>query len=428
MESTPDIHDLPEPGSKAHRAPSAATEPPRASSRGLRKTAIRIALLCLSTAFALAALEIASRVLWPLPLPMADVRNAGLYAPTTRGCGLTPGYRGMFSLVTQQGEHPVSINSLGMRGPEIKTKQPGERRILVVGDSLPFGYGVSDEETMCHRLQSRMNADGHRIIVGNGGIPGMGNFESTLRILDLAPDFEPDAVLMCIYLGNDALDNRIREVEVVGGLRFTGAWAQLMRTSWRARMAARFQSCLWIETMLAEKLPDASLLADAICIAQQDRSLVGFPGNNPPDGQSYAGLFLDTVNEARGWPPEAPPALPRALDDFRNALIAAREAAAGKPIAAVILPTLHHLDDANYKSGLAGAGLEEAGFQRGLIQGRLKRLCEDIGVPCIDTTPHLEAQADHSALFLQDRGHLSPLGNDEVAKLMADASAQLLRL
>lgn len=415
-------------GSEASRAASEAASPTKASSRGVRKVAVRLATLCASTAFALLMLEIAARSLWTLPMPMADIRNAGLYTQTPRGCGLTPGFRHVFSLLADPGGYPVSINSLGMRGTEIKPKQPGEQRILVLGDSLPFGYGVSDEETMCHRLQTRMGDAGHRIVVGNGGIPGLGNIESANRLLDLAPAFEPDAVLMCIYLGNDALDNRIREVEVVGGLRFTGAWAQLMRTSWRARMAARFKSCLWIETMLIERLPDASLLADAIRLAQQDRSLIGFPGNNPPDSQSYAGLFLDTVDEERGWPAEAPPALPRALDDFRNALLAAKEGARGKPIAAVILPTLHHLDDENYKSGLAMAGLEEAGFQRGRIQGRLKRLCADIGVPCIDITPHLEAQVEHSALFLQDRGHLSPLGNDEVAKLLADASAQLLRL
>ena len=415
-------------GSEARRSAPEAACAPKSSSRGFRRVAARLASLYASTALALLILEFAARSLWTLPLPMADYRNAGLYAPTPRGCGLTPGFRQVFSLLAGQDGYPVSINRLGMRGAEIGTKQPDERRILVLGDSLPFGYGVSDEDTMCQRLQARMGQAGHRIVVGNGGIPGLGNIESALRLLDLAPAFEPDAILMCIYLGNDALDNRIREVEVVGGLRFTGAWAQLMRSSWRARMAARFKSCLWIETMLVEKFPDTSLLAEAISLAKQDQSLVGFPGNDPPGSQSYAGLFLDTVDDDRRWPADAPPALPRALDDFRDGLIAAKDAARGKPFAAVILPTLHHLDDVNYKSGLAAAGLEKTGFQRGLIQGRLKQLCEELGVPCIDTTPHLEAQADHAALFLEDRGHLSPLGNDEVAKLLADASAQLLRL
>lgn len=420
-----DNHRIPE----NPEAPTTATprsQPVAAASSVARKAAFASVALLVSSAFACAGLEITARLLWQLPPSMADFRNAGMYARTPRGCGLTPGFRQVFSLIADHEGYPVSINSSGMRGPEIAPRSDGESRILVVGDSLPFGYGVAEEDTLCQRLQSRMTREGRRAVVGNGGIPGLGNLESARRIGDLAPAFDPDAIVLCIYLGNDAIDNRTRDVEVVGGLRFVGSWAMLMRTSWRARMAARSKACLWIETFLVEQFPDRSLLADAVRFAQADDSLVGFPGNNPPDSQSYAGLFLDTVSWERAWPAGAPAAMPRAMDDFRRALLDARDAASGKPVLALILPTLHHLDDENYRAGLAAAGLEASGFRRGLIQERITSLCAELRVPCVDATAHLEALPDHSSLFLEDRGHLSPLGNDKVAELLAQASEKLL--
>lgn len=268
--------------------------------------------------------------------------------------------------------------------------------------------------------------NGNCVVVGNGGIPGFGNLESARRIRDLSPTFKPDAVLFCIYLGNDAIDNRTTDVDVVGGLRFVGAWAKLMQTSFRARMAARLKACLWIETFLVERFPDASLLTDAIRFAKSDESVVGFSGYNPPDSQAYAGLFLDSVSLDRAWPPGPQPAIPRALDDIRRALLDAKSAASGKPIMAALLPTLHHLDDANFSIGLSAAGLDTAGFQRGLIQSRIANLCTEVGVPLVDATVHLEALPAHSSLFLEDRGHLSPLGNDKVAEVLEPAVATLI--
>lgn len=62
----------------------------------LRKVIFALATLFGSTAFALLGLEVAAHLLWTMPPSMADFRNAGLYARTPQGCGLTPGFRRMF--------------------------------------------------------------------------------------------------------------------------------------------------------------------------------------------------------------------------------------------------------------------------------------------------------------------------------------------
>jgi len=48
----------------------------------------------------------------------------------------------------------VHINSIGLRSPEIAVpKPPGTKRVLVLGDSVAFGWGVAEEETFSRRLE-----------------------------------------------------------------------------------------------------------------------------------------------------------------------------------------------------------------------------------------------------------------------------------
>lgn len=72
---------------------------------------------------------------------------------------------------------PVAINSDGLRGREINTpKPPHTFRILAVGDSVTFGYGVREEDTYVKVLERRLNegeSGGREFEVLNGGTLGV---------------------------------------------------------------------------------------------------------------------------------------------------------------------------------------------------------------------------------------------------------------
>src|SRR5438477_8533468 len=75
---------------------------------------------------------------------------------------------------TKVGHKPVHINSHGTRGPEFQTaKPPNTLRILCLGDSRTFGWGLSEAETYCgmlaHLLQEQVG-DQKRIEVINAGV------------------------------------------------------------------------------------------------------------------------------------------------------------------------------------------------------------------------------------------------------------------
>jgi hypothetical protein len=82
-----------------------------------------------------------------LPGPMY-VRSA------TRGYDLKPGYRGEGERSPYLVHPPIAINSLGLRGRDAAAeKPPGAFRILCLGDSYVFGWGVDDEESFPARLE-----------------------------------------------------------------------------------------------------------------------------------------------------------------------------------------------------------------------------------------------------------------------------------
>ena len=101
----------------------------------------------------------------------------------------------------------ISTNALGFRDREIERKQDGELRILLLGDSITFGYGVSDEETYGRKLESIL-ASG---LVGRSE-PSMPEWADSipfrkLRFSRIRPSaIDPDVVSL-LYLPNDIDSN-----------------------------------------------------------------------------------------------------------------------------------------------------------------------------------------------------------------------------
>lgn len=98
----------------------------------------------------------------------------------------------------------IEINSHGMRGPEVEQAKPADTfRILMVGDSLTFGWGVKAEETFSQRLEALLVQDNRRVEVLNTGI---GNTNTPMQAQLFAAHgrtFQPDLVIINYFI-NDA--------------------------------------------------------------------------------------------------------------------------------------------------------------------------------------------------------------------------------
>ncbi len=106
----------------------------------------------------------------------------------------------------------LTINEKGLRDRDYPyEKPPGTKRILVLGDSFVWGYGVADDEIFTERLEqmleeSPINA-GEKIEVINTGVSGWGTDQEYLFLQQEGFKYSPDIVILAFYIGNDISNN-----------------------------------------------------------------------------------------------------------------------------------------------------------------------------------------------------------------------------
>jgi lysophospholipase L1-like esterase len=110
-------------------------------------------------------------------------------------------YRGVFE------DAPVSINSHGFRAPEWQVAKPaGLLRLMILGDSVVFGWGAPQDSIFSARLQKKFDADGARVEVIAAGV-GSWNTRTEYEYLKTRGlEFEPDVVLL-VATNNDIVPN-----------------------------------------------------------------------------------------------------------------------------------------------------------------------------------------------------------------------------
>jgi hypothetical protein len=102
---------------------------------------------------------------------------------------------------------PVSINQLGLRGPELRPRPPGGARVLVLGDSVVAAFEVPYEQTFTALLETELTRRlGRDVQVLNAGVRGYGTDQSYLYYRERGRSLEPDVVLL-YHSGNDPNDN-----------------------------------------------------------------------------------------------------------------------------------------------------------------------------------------------------------------------------
>ncbi|MEQ8764541.1 MAG: SGNH/GDSL hydrolase family protein [Planctomycetota bacterium] len=178
-----------EPAKKPNRSPSK-----------LRRWFFRLTALTLALVISGVALEVGLRILDPYGVSyFRNLRayNAKVLRPSdipnlifeqTPGVEVDIGVR-------------VRIDRHGLRSDRDmpKSKPKGEKRLLVLGDSVAFGWGVELEETFCARIEKAL---GEPWRVVDSGVVSYNTVqeEAFLRARGLA--LEPDAILL-VYCYND---------------------------------------------------------------------------------------------------------------------------------------------------------------------------------------------------------------------------------
>jgi hypothetical protein len=114
------------------------------------------------------------------------------------------GYKHPDSVTYMLGADQVKINAHGLRDEDVPYVKSGdEKRLLVLGDSVTFGWGVSQGESFTDRMEFQLHKQhGRRWQVINAGVNGYNTEQEAAFLRVEGMRYSPDYVLL-VYVSND---------------------------------------------------------------------------------------------------------------------------------------------------------------------------------------------------------------------------------
>ena len=340
----------------------------------------RLGLGAAATLLSLAACEIAARMVFPAPPdPTREPQIVYRVDPEVRYV-LAPNQRGWVD------DGFVTTNSRGFRGREVDVpKPPGRVRIVALGDSVAFGWGVNDADTFCHQLEQqwRMRHPGVDVEVVNLAVPGYATRQEVALLKRNLDALQPDVVLVGFYENDlpDTIDDKGTSGTRIDAANATSGQVLRMNpvpSSWLEREARRSRA-IYTVSHAAKGLMHRG------------------------EGKQGSSMELDLLESRRSAELEtAWRRVSAQLEDLR-ASAAAFHFTAG----IVVLPPREQVlglyPDADY-------------------QKRIGEIAEPLGLFVIDPLPAMKAGAGNKAsLFVPyDRNHPSPAGHQLIAQSIVD--------
>jgi lysophospholipase L1-like esterase len=324
--------------------------------------------------------------------------SRGLYQPDPpRRYRLAPGFRGTVSNQVEF-DTEVSVNRLGLRGPEIQEKPRGGVRILALGDSFTFGVGAQDGETFPARLEEVLRARGIPAQVLNVGAPGFGVPDAVAWYERYGLALDPDAVVLAVFLANDLQDaspDQPKVAVVDGALVVPGETGGPRRWLY-------YHSHLF-------RLLKTSVLEGRV------RSLLGMK-------EPWA--VRELRSEFSLYEPSLPAELRAGAEATERAVakLASLASSRSTRVLAVLIPSLPQVDPAKWEAVLAQLGLDPARHDRRRPNRLFREIFERHQVPVLDLTDAFEkAVAEGKPIYYSIDQHLNPEGYALMAQLLGEA-------
>jgi lysophospholipase L1-like esterase len=291
---------------------------------------------------------------------------------------------------TSEFDSEIATNSLGLRDDEeLGPRQPDERRILLLGDSLVLSVQVPLQKTFGKLLEGRLNGEGgpYRYRVINAGVQGYGPVQELLFFRSIVDSVQPDVVLVTLFVGNDAEE----AFSSRGRLDATGRVLPVaVHESFVATLRRVVRRSMVLQVFRLRVL------------SATERFRLSLAPPEPP---------LPSYAAAPG------PRILEGLDVTRQCveLIAADASARGARTAVVLMPARFQVDDADY--GRLKETVRQSGGElvRDAANERFEGALRGLPLPRLDVLPALRRALPGPDLFFQETVHLTPRGHAVVA-------------
>ena len=298
-------------------------------------------------------------------------------------------------------------NSLGYRNREIGLKR-GER-ILFLGDSITLGLAVNEPFTFVRLVEGMAQTDGLSWETINAGVNGLGTNGELAVLNETGLSVSPDVVVLGFYL-NDFLESPGIYLNTLPGLFDRSVLAHQVVTQ-----ASRY---LYLTASEREALDSPPMLKppDEIEAWKDEfrmRSTVLRPGG--VSDPAALNLQEDILRNFEDWGGAFSPHVWKKLDGLLAEFARLAEEHRLRFVI-VVFPVRQQVEPAPVFD---------------YPQRRLKEISESLGVPVLDLLPVLRAEyqrrkpRDPPMFF--DQCHLTPYGNEIVARAVYGFLAQTLR-
>lgn len=300
----------------------------------------------------------------------------------------------------------IETNAAGLRDTD-EPARPGQPVLIVLGDSLAFGWGVEYAQAFPTRLEAALGA---RVV--KAGIPGTGPGDQLELLRELLQRTRPEAVVLAFFVGNDFADVAAggdAQYEIVDGLRVLKGRPR----GFGARLAAWIKRRSYLAQFVAERLWSLDLQRNAGLSVEQR----GHPGLARRD--AFLERYIE-VHRQRALPPDLQRGVSetlRILDEMRREC-----AAAGARFVLCVVPRSLQVYPADRRRYEQAFGLEAGDWDLDRPQ---RFLAEWAGarpdVELVDLLPAFRAAADASTtrLYFFPDSHMTAAGHAQAAAVLA---------
>ena len=100
----------------------------------------------------------------------------------------------------------VRTNTDGFRGHECPVERSARKRLIFLGVSLTFGWGVEEKETFSSILESRLSKLAPTEIINTGGTGNYNTEQETYLFLEKGFKYHPDKVVVFYFINDPETD------------------------------------------------------------------------------------------------------------------------------------------------------------------------------------------------------------------------------
>ncbi len=290
-------------------------------------------------------------------------------------------------------------NSSGFRDSEM-LENPGYR-IVGVGDSFTFGWGVNNDETYLNIAEKEINNNREKEVeIVNAGVGGFNNVDSFNYVLEVSEEIDYNMLVFAVFIGNDIVDNLYENTRRVNERGCLVKQETKKQQTFREFLYQNFYVVRFFSK--ARKLPIINNFVIAIGL-----------GSKGEDNPNFNLLRKEKDSKSL-----------EAIDKTKNIIGGVKEysKANGKKLLVLLIPSEYQVYEEVFLEDAQKYAVEMDEVDNMELNNIFSEFFKSKNIDYLDTTEYLRKfveENNNPALYYEKDGHFNSLGQELAGKALA---------